>query len=269
MLFGAISAITTAFFSADSMKTARHDTSGSRHREIISFFIAGLLWANYGYLSTTWIILIIGLTVAISAGFWEYKKQQESKHGIATVAMIIGFSGAVINFLVPAIPIVIIGWMGIAMVTIGTESLIHGYVTRREGLYPVSGIVAYGVLFTSIAAVLHSLGEIGHLLPLIASGIVLLLGLTMLVPVMLPTLNQLAISTSLSADPTNPLGLSQESLKRWAEELQKEAEEVKAEREALKLEKKKRKEELKKEAEEVQAERESLKLEKKKRKEEQ
>ena len=265
MLFGAISAIITAFFSADSMRTAHNDTSGSRHREIISFFIAGLLWANYGYLSTTWIILIIGLTVVISAGFWEYKKQQESKNGIATVAMIIGFSGAVINLLMPAIPIVIIGWMGIAMVTIGVTSLIHGYATRREGLYPISGTVAYGVLFASIAAVLHSLGEIGHLLPLIASGIVLLLGIVMLVPVMLPTLNQLAISTSLSADPTNPLGLSQESLKRWAEELQKEAEEVKAEREALKLEKKKRKEE----AAEVKAEREALKLEKKKRKEEQ
>lgn len=242
MLFGAISAITTAFFSADSMKTARHDTSGSRHREIISFFIAGLLWANYGYLSAMWIILIIGLTVAISAGFWEYKKQQESKDAIATVAMIIGFTGAIINILVPAMPIVIIGWVGIAMITIGATSLIHGYVTGREGLYPISGTVAYGVLFTSITAVLHSLGEIGHLLPLIASGIVLLLGLIMLVPVMFPTLNRLAISTSLAADPANQSGLSQESLKKWAEKLQKEAAEVKAEREALKLEKKKRKE---------------------------
>lgn len=242
MLFGAISAITTAFFSADSMKTAHHDTSGSRHREIISFFISGLLWANYGYLSAMWIILIIGLTVSISAGFWEYKKQQESKDAIATVAMIIGFSGAIINILVPAMPIVIIGWMGIAMITIGATSLIHGYVTGREGLYPISGTVAYGVLFTSITAVLHSLGEIGHLLPLIASGIVLLLGLIMLVPVMFPTLNRLAISTSLAADPANQSGLSQESLKKWAEELKKEAAEVKAEREALKLEKKKRKE---------------------------
>lgn len=226
-MLGAITVIIAIIITFNAMKVffTQPTDHGMRIWEAIFLYSAGTAWFGYSAITSTYTLGIISILMLTPAIAWLSKHvylvaDNNQVFAVITPPLLVTLMTLIQIMTYESVSATVFGWIAFSLTTMTVLSLIIGYISKREELYPVSGTTAIGVTFAGAGMLLHSLAELGHLIPFITSFIIILLGIIMIYPAFFGIIHATAAHL---ASATGEEGVNQEKVKQWAENKRDEA----------------------------------------------